>query len=383
MTVNKNWVGTDASNAPDITVHLLRNGNQIDSAVLNEENGWSHSWRDLAKGPQGSENVYTVQEAVPAGYTSSKTSSKDAEGNVIITLTNTVIEQSNETSVAVEKVWEDGNEYHEASEITVRLYANGEYTGKRLILNSENDWKGVFEGLPYEDADGNVIEYTVEEDLLEGYEPSYEVLVNPGIDTTEWKAVTALTNGGTYRFVTSDGLALASVNGNLAGATPDENSKAQQWYVSGSEGSWYITNAETGASIYLNVSGYISFSYSWKLNTSGTAMAFSDNKLSAVHEKLLSSTTCYVKVTSGSSSAQTSSSNGSAFTAYQLDRINISPSYTITITNTPVEVPEYVLPETGGIGQIPYTAGGLLLMAAAMSLMYNQKKRRKEETASS
>ena len=383
VTVNKNWVGTDASNAPDITVHLLRNGNQIDSAVLNEENGWSHSWRDLAKGPQGSENVYTVQEAVPAGYTSSMTSSKDAEGNVIITLTNTVIEQSNETSVAVEKVWEDGNENHEASEITVRLYANGEYTGKRLILNSENDWKGVFEGLPYEDADGNVIEYTVEEDLLEGYEPSYEVLVNPGIDTTEWKAVTALTNGGTYRFVTSDGLALASVNGNLAGATPDENSKAQQWYVSGSEGSWYITNAETGASIYLNVSGYISFSYSWKLNTSGTAMAFSDNKLSAVHEKLLSSTTCYVKVTSGSSSAQTSSSNGSAFTAYQLDRINISPSYTITITNTPVEVPEYELPETGGIGQIPYTAGGLLLMAAAMSLMYNQKKRRKEETASS
>ena len=59
------------------------------------------------------------------------------------------------------------------------------------------------------------------------------------------------------------------------------------------------------------------------------------------------------------------------------------PTTTVMITNTPVVIPEYVLPETGGIGHIPYTAGGLLLMAAAMSLMYNQKKRRKEEAASS
>ena len=44
----------------------------------------------------------------------------------------------------------------------------------------------------------------------------------------------------------------------------------------------------------------------------------------------------------------------------------------------------YELPETGGIGSIPYTAGGLLLMTAAgLALLYNHKKRGKEDPASS
>ena len=43
------------------------------------------------------------------------------------------------------------------------------------------------------------------------------------------------------------------------------------------------------------------------------------------------------------------------------------------ITNTPIT---YTLPETGGIGTLPYTAGGLLLMAAALLLGQEIKRRR-------
>lgn len=45
------------------------------------------------------------------------------------------------------------------------------------------------------------------------------------------------------------------------------------------------------------------------------------------------------------------------------------------ITNTPIT---YTLPETGGIGTLPYTAGGLLLMAAAALLLGQEIKRRRE-----
>ena len=45
------------------------------------------------------------------------------------------------------------------------------------------------------------------------------------------------------------------------------------------------------------------------------------------------------------------------------------------ITNTPIT---YTLPETGGIGKLPFTAGGLLLMAAAALLLGQEIKRRRE-----
>lgn len=45
------------------------------------------------------------------------------------------------------------------------------------------------------------------------------------------------------------------------------------------------------------------------------------------------------------------------------------------ITNTPIT---YTLPETGGIGTLPYTAGGLLLMAAAALLLGQEIKRRRK-----
>ena len=44
----------------------------------------------------------------------------------------------------------------------------------------------------------------------------------------------------------------------------------------------------------------------------------------------------------------------------------------------------YELPQTGGAGTTPYTAGGLLLMTAmAILLLYHHKGRRKEELTQS
>lgn len=44
---------------------------------------------------------------------------------------------------------------------------------------------------------------------------------------------------------------------------------------------------------------------------------------------------------------------------------------------------DHELPQTGGIGSVSYTAGGLLLTAAAILLLYKKKKRRREDFASS
>jgi len=82
-------------------------------------------------------------------------------------ITNTPLAASNETSVSVNKQWVvpegyDAKLYQEFA-VTVRLFANGVNTGRSITLTLKNNWQGIFQGLPYKDADGNVIVYTVDE----------------------------------------------------------------------------------------------------------------------------------------------------------------------------------------------------------------------------
>lgn len=82
-------------------------------------------------------------------------------------ITNTPLAANNETSLSVSKLWSipegyDTTLYQEFA-VTVRLFANGVNTGRSITLTLKNNWQGVFQGLPYKDADGNVIAYTVDE----------------------------------------------------------------------------------------------------------------------------------------------------------------------------------------------------------------------------
>ena len=82
-------------------------------------------------------------------------------------ITNTPLEEDNETSLSVKKEWVipagyDATLYQEY-DVTVRLLANGIATGRSVTLNLKNNWEGSFLGLPYKDESGNVIHYSVVE----------------------------------------------------------------------------------------------------------------------------------------------------------------------------------------------------------------------------
>jgi len=100
-------------------------------------------------------------------------------------ITNTPLQR--ETSLTVHKSWDYGllpnSNIHEKAQVTMRLYANGRDTGRTVTLSLSNGWKGSFMGLPYEDADGNAIVYTVVEIW----------------DDPDWKSVygTVIASGGT------------------------------------------------------------------------------------------------------------------------------------------------------------------------------------------
>ena len=161
----KTWVDADNQDGKrpgSITINLLSDGVVIDTITVTEENGWSWSFENLPKyRDHGTEIVYTVTEDAVDEYVT------EING---FNVTNTHAPEK--TSVNVVKAWADSDNQDgiRPADVTVELFANGEKTGKTLVLSIGNNWNGTFTDLDkYEN--GEVITYTVEELAIEGYTP--------------------------------------------------------------------------------------------------------------------------------------------------------------------------------------------------------------------
>lgn len=69
-----------------------------------------------------------------------------------------------DVKVAVSKVWDDADNQDgkRPDSVTIQLLANGEDTGKQLVLSEANNWAGVFTDLSSSNGGKNIV-YTVEE----------------------------------------------------------------------------------------------------------------------------------------------------------------------------------------------------------------------------
>lgn len=111
------------------------------------------------------------------------------------------------TNIKVEKIWVGDSEHNRPSQITIKLFCDGKYSGKTLTLNEQNDWSGEFDGnFPkyYKDSNGNKIEhkYTVEESKINNYNPIYSYSEEiSDIDTSKlqlWVPATEIKSGEDY-----------------------------------------------------------------------------------------------------------------------------------------------------------------------------------------
>ena len=180
VSVKKVWddaQNQDGLRPSTITVHLLANGEEVQTATLSGEGDtWSHSFTDLPVYKNGQKLVYTVTEDTVANY------STTIDGS---TITNTY--KPGKTSVTVTKKWADAENQDglRPATITIKLYKDGVATDQTLELSEANQWQGTFENLD-EKAAGKTIHYTVkEENVPEGYtlsiddkDPAHPVLTN-------------------------------------------------------------------------------------------------------------------------------------------------------------------------------------------------------------
>ena len=160
---SKTWIDNndqDGARPDSITINLLKNGEVIDTVTVTEADGWAWSFENLPKYENGGELIrYTITESAVEDYTT------EYNGyNVINT------HAPAKTSVTVTKSWQDSNNQDgiRPNDITVRLLANGQDTGKTLTLSVGNGWTGTFTDLD-KFANGEEIAYTVEELEVPGY----------------------------------------------------------------------------------------------------------------------------------------------------------------------------------------------------------------------
>ena len=167
VSVEKKWNDNDDEKKVrpvSITVNLIANYEgkeyKVDSVVLNKDNNWKHTFKDLPTINDGNKITYTVKEETVKGY-KSELSGSEEEG---YTITNTPEEPEKETKeIKVSKVWDTSDKKAFAKEITVELYKNNEKTDKTLTLNEDNNWQGTFENLDAKDENDKEITYTVKE----------------------------------------------------------------------------------------------------------------------------------------------------------------------------------------------------------------------------
>ena len=167
VKVDKVWVDKNDQDGirPDsITINLLANGEQIDSAVLNEANGWQHIFADLEKFFNGEEIVYTIVEEAVEGYTSVITGNSN-DGFVV---TNTHIAS---TSIVIEGIKYLDEEVASGFDFVLVDAVNG----TMWQAQSSEDGKFAFDKLVFTEAGEYV--YTIAEVIGDNEDIIYDETV--------------------------------------------------------------------------------------------------------------------------------------------------------------------------------------------------------------
>ena len=159
-------------------LHLKDGTNQTDTFTL--KNGGTHKLENVEVG-----SSLTISETakgwIPTVTTSAGTEAltPDADGKYTVTVTPgmviTFTNRPETIDISGSKTWDDADNQDgkRPDSITIRLYANGtELKDKALTVTAEDGWKWSFTDLP-KYADGKEITYTISEDTVDGYTPTY------------------------------------------------------------------------------------------------------------------------------------------------------------------------------------------------------------------
>ena len=291
---------------------------------------------------------------------------KDVLTGTLVDIKNTPIEESKQTHVEVNKIWDDLAD-HSKDEVTIRLYADGRDTGRFVVLNSQNDWNGIFEGLPYYAEDQiTPIVYTVKEDDFDGYTPVYsEPNQIEALSFATWIGENALEVGGIYRFVSGANVLSVNENGSVISGVNDPSDLSQQWLAE-----------QSGKDIILKNVAYDTYLASNDQSVFTTTNAASAAKVTFTNG-ILKMGKRFLILSAGSLSSSAQENNGTQLSLAKRGSLSAMPGTAYTVTNKEAA---FVMPNTGvNVKAVSVYNIGVSLLAATSSFCACEKVRKRKK----
>ena len=382
VTVKKEWADSIDHSKDSVTVYILANGYRIQEAVLNANNDWTHTWKNLpVKGDSGNPVNYTVEEGTVPGYFGTITPLVSSGGGGDWTEVDS---------------FKNGKTYViQSGAGTLRATESG---GIEWYWNFE-EMKTVPEGRWKATVNGDNITLTNEAGQKFYYSSGNKVFgtaKSPPGDTSLLfidKKI-AYNDNGTMRYLDwGNGKTIQSIE------HPSGSPQLTLYEESGGE---TVTNGFLITNEPVTVENSVSVKVNKAWNTGNFASA-KDYEQLVVTMKLLENGK------DSGMSANLSLKNGWTYTfkdlpkfdsvgneiVYSVEEAHISPEwkaeygeitlegnlYETTVTN--VYRMHYELPQTGGVGIIPVIIGTFLSVLSGTTLIYKnfRKKRGKEDSS--
>lgn len=191
FTVTKVWDDSnniDGMRPDSVTIHLNGSDGSSTEATLSNAKDWKYTFKHIPLfDANGNKITYTITEDAVAGYTYTVTN----EGRSF-TITNSHVQET--FSIPVTKTWEDNGNQDGVRPSAIHVTLMGsDGNVYEANLTAAGKWKYEFKDLPRYWMEGVAIDYTLNEEAVNGYTYRIEGDANTGFTVTN-KHISAVTN---------------------------------------------------------------------------------------------------------------------------------------------------------------------------------------------
>ena len=191
FTVTKVWDDSnniDGMRPDSVTIHLNGSDGSSTKATLSNAKDWKYTFKHMPLfDANGNKITYTITEDAVAGYTYTVTN----EGRSF-TITNSHVQET--FSIPVTKTWEDNGNQDGVRPSAIHVTLMGsDGNVYEANLTAAGKWKYEFKDLPRYWMEGVAIDYTLNEEAVNGYTHKIEGDADTGFTVTN-EHISAVTN---------------------------------------------------------------------------------------------------------------------------------------------------------------------------------------------